>query len=506
MKRLFSLVLSLSLALLLGISAAGAAPAALPPLAGDVRITILHTNDVHARALESKTELGYSRIATLVADARKANPNTLVLDAGDALHGLPFANLEQGASIVKLMGAAGYDYMTTGNHDYNYGLARLLELQKQAGFRILAANVYKDGARVFSPWVIRNLGGVRVAIYGLATPETAYKSDPKGFEGVTFNNPIIESRIVLAELKGRYDVLIALVHLGIDDSSEFTSAKLAEAVPQLDVVIDGHSHSSLAAEVLKNASNALIASADSYGASLGDVELIVGADRKVATRTARTLTLATNPAVASDPKVKALADEISKAQGTMLDVKVGSTAVPLEGKREIVRVSETNLGKLIANGMRDATGADVAFINGGGIRDSIPAGDITKRQLFTVQPFGNLIWTTKVKGSEFKAILENSVSKLPAADGRFAHWANLTYALDASRPVGDRISAIAIGGAPVDPGKDYVLALLNFEFNGGDEYTMFKGKAYKEFPSDAEMTMAYLRKLGTVTAGNIEIK
>jgi 5'-nucleotidase / UDP-sugar diphosphatase len=506
MKRFFSLALALSLALILGVSAAGAAPLALPDLAGDVQITVLHTNDMHARAVESKTEIGYSRIATLVSNFQTANPNTLVLDAGDALHGLPFANLEQGASIVKLMGAAGYDYMTTGNHDYNYGLARLLELEKQASFKILVANVYKDGQRVFAPWVIRNIGGVRVAIFGLATPETAYKSDPKGFVGVTFTNPIDETKTVLAELKGKYDVLIAIAHLGIDDSSEFTSVKLAEAVPEIDLVIDGHSHSSLAAEAIKNDSNALIVSADSYGTSLGVVELVVGTNRKLSSRTARTITMATNPTIASDPKVKALADEIAKAQGTMLDVKVGATAVALEGKREIVRVSETNLGKLIANGMRDATGADVAFINGGGIRDSIPAGDITKRQLFTVQPFGNLIWTTTVKGSEFDAILENSVGKLPAADGRFAHWANLTYTLDATKPVGDRASNVKVGGVPVDPNKDYVLALLNFEFNGGDEYTMFKGKAYKEFPSDAEMTMAYLKKLGTVTADNIEMK
>ena len=119
MKRLFSIVLVFSLALALGTGAAGAAP--LPPLPGPVSITILHTTDMHSRATEGKAELGCSRIATLVSDCRAANPNTLVIDAGDAFHGLPFANLERGASIVKLMNAAGYDYMTTGNHDYNYG-------------------------------------------------------------------------------------------------------------------------------------------------------------------------------------------------------------------------------------------------------------------------------------------------------------------------------------------------------------------------------------------------
>jgi 5'-nucleotidase / UDP-sugar diphosphatase len=500
MKRIITLALALSIALV-----AQAAPA-LPALAADVRLTFLHTNDMHARAVESKTEIGYSRIASLVSDFKAQNPNTLVIDAGDAFHGLPFANLEQGASIVKLMNAVGYDYMAPGNHDFNYGQARLLELEKQATFKVLAANIYKDGKRLFAGNDIKSIGGLRVAFFGLATPETVYKSDPRNTAGLSFKDPISEAKQVVSELKGQYDVLVCVCHLGIDASSEVTSVKVAEAVPQIDLVIDGHSHSSLAATTLANDSGALVVSADSYGTSLGVAELLVGKDRKIVSRTARTITLATNPSIPSDAKVKAVADGIVAAQGAMLDVKVGATSVALEGKREIVRTSETNLGRLIANGMKYATGADIAFINGGGIRDSIPAGDITKKQIFTVQPFGNLIWTTTVKGSELDAIIEHGVGKLPAPDGRFPHFAGLTYALDASKPVGDRVSDIEVGGQAIDPDKDYSFALLNFEFAGGDEYTMFKGKSYKEFPSDAEMTMAYIQKLGTVTADNIELK
>jgi 5'-nucleotidase / UDP-sugar diphosphatase len=156
--------------------------------------------------------------------------------------------------------------------------------------------------------------------------------------------------------------------------------------------------------------------------------------------------------------------------------------------------------------MRYATGADFAFVNGGGVRDSIPAGDITKKQLVTVQPFGNMVWTTTVKGSEIDAIIEHGVGKLPAADGRFPQWANLTYALDATKAAGDRVSDIKIGGVAVDPTKDYTLALINFEFSGGDEYKMFAGKTYKEYTSDLEATLAYIQKLGTVTADNFEMK
>jgi len=509
MKRLLSLelIVGLIFSAVGFVSAAPAAKAApLAPLAKPVTITILHTNDMHARAVESKTELGYSRIATLVAQARAENPYTLVIDAGDAFHGLPFANLERGASIVKLMNAVGYDYMTPGNHDFNYGKDRLLQLDLQSTFKILAANIYMGADRLFAAYDIKDFGGLRVAVFGLATPETTYKSDPKNSAGLTFTDPIAEAKKVVAELAGKADLIVCVSHLGIDASSKVTSDMVAEAVPGIDVVIDGHSHSSLSAEVLANDSKALIASADSYGTGLGVVQINVGKDRKTIDRTARTITLATNPSVASDPAVKAMADEIAKTQDALNAAKIGSTAVALEGKREIVRTSETNLGKLIANGMRAATGADIAFINGGGIRDSIPAGDITKKQLVTVQPFGNLVWTTTVKGAELDAIVEHGVGKLPAQDGRFPHWANLTYTLDATKAAGDRVSGIKIGGVAVDPNKDYTLALLNFEFNGGDEYTMFKGKTYKEFASDMEITMAYIQKLGTVTADNIEMK
>ena len=313
-----------------------------------------------------------------------------------------------------------------------------------------------------------------------------------------------EARTLVAALKGKYDVLVLIAHLGIDKSSEVTSIKVAEEVPEIDVVIDGHSHSSLASVKLDNDSRALIASADFYGTSLGVVDLTVGVDRSVSSRSARTITLATDPAIASDPRVKAIADEISTAQGPMLDARVGASAIPLEGKREIVRTSETNLGKLIANSMIAATKADVAFIGGGGVRDSIPAGAITKKQIFTVLPFGNYIQTATFKGAAFKAIIEHGVGKLPAPDGRFPHFAGLTYILDASKGVGNRVSNIEIGGQGVDPERDYVLAATNFNFNGGDDFVMLKGKPLQDFPSDAEVFMSYVKQLGMVTADNIE--
>jgi len=475
----------------------------LPNLPGNVQITFAHTNDMHGRIVESKTELGFPKIYTAVQELKAKNPNTLLVDVGDTFHGLPVVNIDQGQTAVKLMNELGYAYMTTGNHDYNYGFDRLLELAKMANFKILAANVYKDGQRVFPAYDIRDMGGVRVAFFGLATPETAYKTDPKGIQGVTFSDPIVEAKLVVAELAGKYDLLVCLSHLGVDDSSDPTSITLAKFVPQIDVILDGHSHTSLEDTMKKNTTNTLIASTGAYGTGLGVVDVVIGPDRKVISKTARTITPQNSPNLKGDPRIAAMMSDLVKAQDAVLSQVVGQTAVPLEGKREIVRTQQSNLGTLIANAMLYVTGADFALMNGGGIRDSIPAGNITLKQIYTVQPFGNYIQTGKVLGKEIDAILENGVGKLPAPDGRFPHVANLTYVLDASKPAGDRVSDIKIGGVPVDPNKEYTIATLNFIFNGGDDYRMLVGKAKNDFPSDAEVFIAYLKHLGTVTNENM---
>ena len=477
------------------------------PLPADVAITILHTNDTHAHGLESSTEIGYSRIAGYANSLKAQGKNILLLDAGDTFHGMPWANLEKGAPVVKLMNLTGYDAMTTGNHDYNYGADRLAELAGTTKFPIVAANVYKNGVLMFKPYIIKVVAGVRVAIFGLATQETLYKSDPAGLKGVTFENPVnTAARLIYGELAGQYDVLICLSHLGIDGSSNPTSLSIAKAFPEIDLIIDGHSHSSLAAEIANNTTNVLIVSADAMGVTLGRVDLLVGKDGHVASRIPQSINLVNTASMPSDPVVKAAAADIAVAQAPMLAEVVGQTSIALEGKREIVRTSETNLGRLIANGMLVTTGADVALMNGGGIRDGIPAGPITKKQVYTVLPFGNYLWTTTLTGAELKAVLENGVSKLPSQDGRYPHLAGAAFTFDVSKAVGSRVTSITVKGQPVDPAKKYVFATLNFEMNGGDEYNMLKGRSYKEYPMDADSFMAYVKSLGTITEDNIVLK
>ncbi|HKM00684.1 MAG TPA: metallophosphoesterase, partial [Sedimentibacter sp.] len=172
------------------------------------KITIIHTNDTHARLEGSTSEIGFAKIATLVKEAKAANPNTLVLDAGDTLHGMPIVNISKGENAIKVLEAAGYDNMTLGNHDFNYGKDRLFELRDMSQVGMLSANIVDENDEyVFTPYVIEEVGGIKVGIFGLTTPETAYKTSPTNVEGLTFADSIEVSKKMVEELKDKTDVI-----------------------------------------------------------------------------------------------------------------------------------------------------------------------------------------------------------------------------------------------------------------------------------------------------------
>lgn len=208
------------------------------------KITIVHTNDTHSRIKEG---VGFSRIATKVKELKEENPNLLLVDAGDTLHGLPIATISKGKSIVEVMNAVGYDAMVPGNHDFNYGQNRLLELDNMASFPFIASNVARENGKIdFEQYVIKEFDEVKVGIFGLATPETRYKSNPKNTEGINFEDPVAVSRKMVKQLKAEgADVIIALSHLGMDEESEIKSSDVASQVEGIDIIVDGHSHTTL---------------------------------------------------------------------------------------------------------------------------------------------------------------------------------------------------------------------------------------------------------------------
>ncbi|MEC0212996.1 5'-nucleotidase C-terminal domain-containing protein [Paenibacillus ehimensis] len=508
--------MSPALAALMLVSAAAPAAAAETSAAdaggkkGTTKITLFHTNDTHSRVDESKEGIGFAKMAALIKEYAKTNPNSLVLDAGDTFHGQTIANLVRGESIVNIMNAAGYNAMAAGNHDFNYGYERLMELAGKAKFPVLSANTKKaDGTRILKPYVIKEVDGIKLGIFGLTTPETAYKTHPNNVAGLTFTDPAVEAKAIVGELKGKVDAIIALTHLGVDKSSIDTSIKVAEQVPDIDVIIDGHSHTKL--DTGMKVGNVLIAQTGEYLKQFGRVDLTFE-NGKLKDKVSSLITkkAADEDKTPGDPAVLEIIHSVKKEQEKVLQQKVGSTSVKLVGDREVVRKGESNLGNLIADAMIDETGADVAITNGGGIRDSIAAGPITKGQVITVLPFGNYIQTKKVKGSDIVAALEHGVSAYPDPLGGFPQVGGITFELDPAQPKGQRVSGVKVKGQPIDPDKMYLLATNDFMAAGGDDYKMFKDYPLAgDYSSLEESLIKYFQKKGEVNPqveGRIAVK
>ncbi|MGE8080458.1 5'-nucleotidase C-terminal domain-containing protein [Peribacillus loiseleuriae] len=476
-----------------------------PAYAADAKttITILHTNDTHAKVTPEDGGMGFAKLSSLVKQLKEKNPkNTLLLDAGDTFHGTPFATLESGESIAKIFNQIGYDGLAAGNHDFNYGFERLLALEKIVNFPILSANVYhtQDHSRLLEPWMIKTVGDIKVGVFGLTTPETTYKTHPKNVEGLTFADPVEEANAMVKELKAEgADIIIALTHLGIDASSTETSIKVAEGAPGIDLIVDGHSHSTLVAGQ-EAGKDTLIVSAGEYTKNLGVVELTL--EGKVITgKKAHLITKEEAENLPDDVDISTLIKDIKKKQEVILSEKIGETDAILEGERTQVRARETNLGNLLSDAMVHATGADAAITNGGGIRASIKQGTITKGNVVDVLPFGNFLVTKKFTGAEMKAALEHGTSDYPNVKGAFPHVSGITFEIDVKAEKGNRVKNLKIAGAPAVMEKEYTVATNDFLASGGDDYTMLKnGPLVNEYGALDEVVIEYIKENSPIKA------
>ena len=438
---------------------------------------ILHTNDTHGRAIPDSYNgyMGFTAISALKKHYQAAGAEVILLDAGDTLHGLPFANLERGESIVQLMNLAGYDAMTPGNHDFNYGTDTLLSLSKTMKFPLLSANVTKkeDGSQVFNSSIILEKNGVKYGIFGVSTNDTAFKTNPNNVKEIEFNEPMKAATAEVAALKGKgADVIIALTHLGTDESSLYTSTLLAQKVDGIDVLVDGHSHSTFENGFVTG--DTLLVSTGEYLKNIGVVTIDPKGNKSAELINGTEF-------IASDAAMDAMVKERNDVQNEMLSEEVGYTSVYLDGEREHARTKETNLGNLTADAMREATGADVALTNGGGIRDSIKIGDITKKDLVTVFPFGNYVVTEYITGEVLLQALEVGTASYPDLMGSFPQVSGITFTIDVSKPGGKRVTNAKVNGAAIDPEAKYLFASNDFLAVGGDGYTMLA-----DFPIENE--------------------
>ena len=444
-------------------------PTALAAIPAGKEIIILHTNDIHNRVDDN---LGYAGVKALKDELEAEGKNVILLEAGDVLHGMPIANLTDGLTIVEIMNAVGYTAMAPGNHDFNFGTARLIELAKEADFDILSANLTAaDGKNVFAASKIYELDGVKVGIVGLSTPETKTKSAPKNTEGYSFNDDKL-AELAQAEINtlktGGADCIVILGHLGIDsESAPWRSTDVIAKISGADIFIDGHSHSKLEEGQLikdKDGKDVLLAQTGEYINAIGKITVNSdGAKAELVTEVEKDEDITT--------LINAKKDEIEP----LLNKVLAKTDVLLNGERAPGnRTEETNLGDLAADALKYVSGADIALTNGGGIRVSIQIGDITYGMLNAVFPFGNIVTVIELTGADILASLVHGNAAAPEASGGFPQVAGLSYEVH-SYQADNRIQNVKINGEELDPAKKYTMATNDFTAAGGDGYEMFTG-------------------------------
>jgi len=469
---LIALLVVLSASAFTAYAADTAADGETPLSEGGTTITILHTNDLHGRLVGSNTVIGMDTIAAIHA----ATPNSILVDAGDTIHGLPFATFSQGANAVQLMNAAGYSFFAPGNHDFNFGIDQLLYLEGTAEFEILAANLTRDadGSSVFNDYSIVEVDGVTVGFFGLVYPGTPSVTNPTGVAGLTFGSPVEAAERLVSSLQSAgVDVIVAVAHLGI--SSSAWAREVALAVPAIDVLIDGHSHSRMDEGYWVG--DVLIAQAGAHGQFVGVVDIVVY-DGAVVSRTASLIDREMSEDFAPVAEITAMINQMEEDLGEILDQVVGYSPVTLFGDdpehRAALRSSEAPIGNLIADANRWAMGADFALQNSGGIRYHIHAGDITKGDIIAVLAFFNYAVVVEITPAQLWEALEIGVSS--PGHGRFPQVSGFSFVFDQDAPDGERVLSVTADGVYLDRNDTvtiFTLVINNFTAVGGDDYTVF---------------------------------
>ncbi|MFQ5595289.1 MAG: bifunctional metallophosphatase/5'-nucleotidase [Anaerolineae bacterium] len=513
-KRLALSALVLAVVMFLALLVGAQAGTNLQP--SEVQITILHTNDTHAH-LESFTPFrdvlqgGVARRYTAIQQVKAEGGNVILVDAGDSFQGTLFFNVWQGEEEAYFMNALGYQAMAVGNHEFDSGPATLADFIGLADFPVLSANTDASAepalAGLIQAYTVLDVAGEQIGVFGLTTEEASFISSPG--PNVVFNDSVASAQATVAELEGLgINKIIALSHRGYNPDQA-----LAAAVDGIDVIVSGHSHTLLGSmdgaagpyptEVTSPAGDTvLIVSAHEWGKYLGRIDVSFTADGRVESYTGEPIFIdegiAEDPAIAAD--VATFAEPIEDLRNTV----VGQTAVNLEGTRALVRSQETNLGDLICDAMLSETAAEdteICIQNGGGIRDSIPSGDVTMGQVLAVLPFGNQIATFGLTGADIWAALENGVSCYEDQCGRFPQVGGLRYYFDPSLEAGSRIVSVDVKNAgggyePIDLDTVYELVSNDFMRRGGDGYDMFADNAIDPYDSGAVLADAVAEYIG----------
>lgn len=495
---------------------------------GELALTVMHTNDSHGNVQMSP------KLVTAVGEVRAENPEALLLSAGDVFSGTLYFNEFKGQADLAYMNQLGFDGMTFGNHEFDLGATAdghkaLSEFVKNAKFPFVSSNVNFSKDPLFNglqlrgtvgekiedgkiyDGIIKTIDGQKVGIFGLTTEETVDISSPGKVE---FSNYVKEAKRMVSafEAKG-VNKIIAVTHLGLDDNVKYDNdLELAKQVDGIDVIVGGHTHTKLTEPTLVEKDEpTLIVQAGQYNENLGVLDVEFDYWGTISAYGGEIIPLKDK---AEDAKTVELITPYKEKISALQNQSIGvSAAAKLEGDRAVVRTQESNLGNLITDGMLAKAktinpNTVIAVTNGGGIRASIDAGDITLGEVLTTMPFGNTLGIMNLKGSEIKAALEHSVSQAPKESGGFLHISGMKFSYDSSKPAGERVVKVEVKGTDgtyteLDLTKNYLVATNTFTAKGGDGYTMFatayaEGRVSEPGFVDYEMFVDYLKQSTTV--------
>ena len=445
-------------------------------LSKTTNIMILHTNDIHSH-LDNMP-----RLSTAITRIREGSgkDNTLLLDAGDSFSCSIYFKLYQGQASLWFLNYLGYDAMCIGNHDFDGGQEALTKFVNGAGFHIVSANLEFPSEsmlnKAITPWVIIEKNGERYGIFGLLTEETLEILNP-GID-ITVTDHISAARQAVTGLeRDGINKIIALTHIGWHED-----LKLAREVGDIDIIIGGHSHTVpeiYPTVVNEDGSPTLVAQAGDYAQYLGLLDVSFNEAGVIKDWTGSELLPLDEKAAEDATGTAKLAEYRAPIQQTMSAV-IGNTQVDLDGERANVRSRETNLGNLVADSMlskASRTGASIDIISGGGIRDSIPKGDVTLGQVMSILPFDNYLVAFDLTGEQIIAALENGVSQVEDEQGRFPQVSGLRFVWDPGAKPGSRIVSVEVeeagGYEPINVSNSYRVVTTNYLYQGGDGYTMF---------------------------------
>lgn len=491
----------------------------------DFSLTILHTNDFHARFepisrfdsgcgeednLAGSCFGGSARLMTAIETAKERTDNWLLVDGGDQFQGTLFYQYYKGAAAAEMMNNMGYDAMTVGNHEFDDGPEVLRGFVNATNFPILMSNADISGEPLLAGEIQKSTivekGGERIGLIGLTPQDTDELASPG--PNVIFTDPIdaVQAEVDMLTEMG-VNKIVVLSHSGYQ-----VDLRVAEGTTGVDVIVGGHSNT-LLSNVDEDAAGpyptmvgeTAVVQAYAYGKYLGELKVVFDDEGVVTSATGEPILM--DRFVSEDETIKARVKEMAAPLEEIRNAVVASAAAPIEGDRSVCRVEECPMGNLVADAMLERVkdqGIQIAFANSGGIRSSIDGGEVTMGEVMTVLPFQNTLSTFQTTGQVIIDALENGVSQVEEVAGRFPQVAGMSFTWNSAAEPGNRIVEVLVDGEPIDPAATYGVVTNNYVRNGGDGYRMFATEAMNVYdfgPDLADVLAEYMAEIAPANPG-----